>query len=257
MPRFAANLSTMFTERPFMERFDAAAAAGFEAVEFLFPYAHSTVELRGALDRNGLELALFNTPPGDWEAGERGTASLAGREAEFRDSIARALDYAALLRPGRLHVMAGRAMGARARAVYIANLAHAAGMAGDQGLCIEPINSRDMPGYHLNTSTDALAVLDAVGAANLGLQFDLYHAQIAEGDLTRRLEHLMPSIAHIQIAGVPDRHEPDAGEVDFPYLFGVLDRLGYLGFVGCEYRPAGRTEDGLEWFRRAASAVAN
>ena len=250
MPRFAANLSMMFTERPFMARFDAAAAAGFDSVEFLFPYAHPAAEIRGALDRNGLELALFNAPPGDWEAGERGLASLKGREAEFRDSIARALDFAAVLQPRRIHVMAGIAEGLEARAVYLANLAHTAEAAGAQGLCIEPINSRDMPGYHLNNSTDAVAVLDAVGAANLGLQFDLYHAQITEGDLTRRLEALMPRIAHIQIAGVPDRHEPDTGEVNYPHLFGVLDRLGYGGFVGCEYRPAGRTEDGLGWFAR-------
>jgi hydroxypyruvate isomerase len=146
--------------------------------------------------------------------------------------------------------MAGIAEGAAARAVYIAILAHAAEAAGAQGLCIEPINSRDMPGYHLNNSTDAVAVLDAVGAANLGLQFDLYHAQITEGDLTRRLERLMPRIVHIQIAGVPERHEPDTGEVNYPHLFAVLDRLGYGGFVGCEYRPAGRTEDGLGWFGR-------
>jgi hydroxypyruvate isomerase len=257
MPRFAANLSMMFTERPFMERFDAAAAAGFEAVEFLFPYSHSAVEIRGALDRNGLEMALYNAPPGDWDAGERGLASLTGREAEFRDSISRALDYAALLRPGRIHIMAGLAEmaglveDAAARATYIANLVDAAERAGDQRLCIEPINNRDMPGYHLKTSSDALTVLDTVGAWNLGLQFDLYHAQIMEGDLTRRLERLMPRIAHIQIAGVPDRHEPDVGEVNYPHLFGVLDRLGYGGFVGCEYRPAGRTEDGLEWFRVA------
>jgi hydroxypyruvate isomerase len=251
MPRFAANLSMMFTERPFMERFDAAAAAGFEAVEFLFPYGHPAVEIRGALDRNGLEMALFNAPPGNWEAGERGLASLAGREAEFRDGIAEALEYGKILRPGRIHIMAGMAEGAAARAAYIANLAHAAAIAGDQRLCIEPINNRDMPGYHLNNSTDALTVLDAVGAANLGLQFDIYHAQIMEGDLSRRLERLMPRIAHIQIAGVPDRHEPDAGEVNFPHLFGVLDRLEYKGFVGCEYRPARRTEDGLEWLRRA------
>ncbi|MEE9194628.1 MAG: TIM barrel protein, partial [Alphaproteobacteria bacterium] len=212
--------------------------------------AYPAAEIRGALDRNGLALALYNAPPGDWEAGERGLAALAGREAEFRDSIARALDFAAVLRPGRIHVMAGIAEGLEARAVYIANLAHAAEAAGDQQLCIEPINNRDMPGYHLNNSTDAVAVLDAVGAANLGLQFDLYHAQITEGDLTRRLEALMPRIAHIQIAGVPDRHEPDTGEVNYPHLFGVLDRLGYGGFVGCEYRPAGRTEDGLGWFAR-------
>ena len=249
MSRFAANLSMMFTEHPFMARFDAAAAAGFEAVEFLFPYAHSAVEIRGALDRNGLELALFNAHPGDWGAGERGLASLAGREAEFDDSVTQALDYAMLLRPGRIHIMAGLAQGAAARPTYIANLAHAAERAGDQRLCIEPINNRDMPGYHLNNSTDALAVLDAVGAANLGLQFDLYHAQIMEGDLTRRLESLISRIAHIQIASVPDRHEPNAGEVNFPHLFAVLDRLGYDGFVGCEYRPAARTEDGLAWLR--------
>ena len=250
MPRFAANLSTMFTERPFMARFDAAAAAGFEAVEFLFPYAHPAAEIRGALERNGLALALFNTPPGDWQAGERGLAALAGREAEFRDSIALALDYAAVLQPHRLHVMAGLAQGA-ARAVYLANLAYAAKVAAGQGLCIEPINSRDMPGYHLNNSTDAVAVLDAVAAVNLGLQFDLYHAQIMEGDLTQRLNRLMPRIVHIQVAGVPDRHEPDTGEVNYPHLFAELDRLEYEGYVGCEYRPAGRTEDGLGWFGMA------
>ncbi|MHA1529327.1 MAG: 2-oxo-tetronate isomerase [Alphaproteobacteria bacterium] len=248
MPSFAANLSMLFTERPFMARFEAAAAAGFEAVEFLFPYAHPAAGIRGALDRNGLVLALFNTPPGDWQAGERGLAALAGREAAFRDSVALALDYAAVLQPHRLHVMAGLAEGVGARAVYLANLAHAAEMAGAQGLCIEPINSRDIPGYHLNNSADAVAVLDVVGAANLGLQFDLYHAQIMEGDLTRRLEALMPRIVHIQVAGVPERHEPDTGEVDFGHLFGVLDGLGYEGYVGCEYRPAGRTEDGLGWF---------
>jgi hydroxypyruvate isomerase len=251
MPRFAANLSMMFTERPFLERFDAAAAAGFEAVEFLFPYAFSAAEIRAALDSNGLALALFNAPPGDWEGGERGLAALEGRAAEFRETIVRALDYASVLAPGRLHVMAGLARGPEARARYVENLAWAAEAAADLRLCIEPLNSRDMPGYHLNNSTDGVAVLDAVGAGNLGLQFDLYHAQIMEGDLTRRLERLMPRIAHVQIAGVPDRHEPDTGEVDFPHLFAVLDQLGYDGFVGCEYRPAGRTEDGLDWFRWA------
>ncbi len=255
MPRFAANLSMMFTERPFLERFDAAAAAGFEAVEFLFPYDHKPAEIRGALDRNGLKLALFNLPPGNWEAGERGLASLKGREAEFRASVDRALDYAAVLDPERLHVMAGLAQGAEARATYIANLAHAAESAEGRRLCIEPINSRDMPGYHLSTSADALTVLDAVGAGNLGLQFDFYHAQIMEGDLTRRLERLMPRIAHVQIAGVPERHEPDTGELNYPHLFAALDRLGYDGFVGCEYRPAGRTEDGLGWFRRATGVA--
>ncbi|HUF88105.1 MAG TPA: 2-oxo-tetronate isomerase, partial [Thermohalobaculum sp.] len=240
MPRFAANLTTMFTERPLLERFDAAAAAGFRAVEVLRPYDWPAARLRAALDRAGLELALLNTPPGDWAAGERGLAALPGREAAFRASLARALDYAALLRPARVHVMAGIASGEAARAAYRANLAWAAETAGAQGLTIEPINSRDMPGYHLATSDDAVAVLDAVGAANLGLQLDLYHAQIMEGDLTRRIERLMPRIAHMQIAGVPERHEPDAGEVNYPHLFALIDRLGYAGFVGCEYRPRGR-----------------
>jgi len=254
MPRFAANLSMMFTERPFLERFDAAAAAGFEAVEFLFPYDHPVAEIRDALDRNRLTLALFNAPPGDWEAGERGLTAVPGREAEFRDLFRLAIDYAAALKPARLHVMAGLAQGPAARAAYVANLAHAAAAAPGLRVCIEPINSRDMPGYHLSRSDDALTVLDAVGAGNLGLQFDLYHAQIMEGDLTRRIERLLPRIAHIQIAGVPDRHEPDRGEVNFPHLFRTLDALGYRGFVGCEYRPAGRTEDGLGWFRAAMAA---
>ena len=254
MPRFAANLTMMFTERPFLERFGAAAAAGFRAVEFLFPYDWPAAEVRAALDAARLELALFNAPPGDWEAGERGLAALPGREADFRAAFARALDHAAVLRPARLHVMAGLAAGPAAREVYIANLAWAAEAAGGQGLTIEPINSRDMPGYHLATSEDAVSVLDAVGAGNLGLQLDLYHAQIMEGDLTRRIERLMPRIAHVQIAGVPDRHEPDEGEVSYPHLFRLLDRLGYAGFVGCEYRPRGRTEDGLEWLRRGAHA---
>lgn len=254
MPRFAANLTMMFTERPFLERFEAAAAAGFRAVEFLFPYDWPAAEVRAALDAAGLELALFNAPPGDWEAGERGLAALPGREAEFREAFARALDYAAVLRPARLHVMAGLATGPEARETYLANLAWAAGAAGAQRLAIEPINSRDMPGYHLATSEDAVAVLDAVGAGNLGLQLDLYHAQIMEGDLTRRIERLLPRIAHVQIASVPERHEPDEGEVNYPHLFALLDRLGYAGFVGCEYRPKGRTEDGLGWLARVAGA---
>lgn len=250
MPRFAANLTMMFTERPFLERFEAAAAAGFRAVEFLFPYDWPAAEVRSALDAAGLELALFNAPPGDWEAGERGLAALPGREADFRAAFARALDYASVLRPARLHVMAGLAAGPAAREAYIASLARAAEAAGGQRLTIEPINSRDMPGYHLATSDDAVGVLEAVWAGNLGLQLDLYHAQIMEGDLTRRIERLMPRIVHVQIAGVPERYEPDEGEVNYPHLFALLDRLGYDGFVGCEYRPRGRTEEGLGWLAR-------
>lgn len=250
MPRFAANLSMLFTERPFLERFEAAARAGFGAVEFLFPYEWPAAEIRAALDRNTLELALFNAPPGDWVAGERGLAALPGREEAFRESLQRALDHARVLRPARLHVMAGLAEGAAARRTYVRNLAWAAAAAGERRLTIEPINSRDVPGYHLSTSADAEAVLAEVGAANVGLQLDLYHAQIMEGDLARRIERLLPLVSHIQIAGVPDRHEPDEGEVNYAYLFSLLDSLGYAGFVGCEYRPRGATEDGLGWLRR-------
>lgn len=255
MPRFAANLSMMFTERPFMERFEAAAAAGFDAVEFLFPYEWSAADVRAALDRSGLELALFNAPPGDWAAGERGLAAVPGREQAFRHAFEQALDYVRVLRPACLHVMAGLAEGRAARATYLRNLAWAAA-AGAQRLTIEPINSRDMPGYHLATSADAESVLRDLAAKNLGLQLDLYHAQIMEGDLTRRIERLLPLISHIQIAGVPDRHEPDEGEVNHAHLFAVLDALGYEGFVGCEYRPRGRTEDGLGWFRRLVARSA-
>ena len=218
MPRFAANLSMMFAEYPFLERFDRAAAAGFDAVEFLFPYDFEAGDIRAALDRNGLTMALYNTYPGDSEGGERGLAALPGRGDEFRDGVDRALEYAAVLKPSRIHIMAGIADGPEARRSYIENLAWAAEAAGGQTLCIEPINSRDIPGYHLATSADAIGVLDTVGAHNLGLQFDLYHAQIMEGDLTRRIERLMPRIVHMQIAGVPDRHEPDTGEVKIEFV---------------------------------------
>lgn len=250
MLRFAANLSTLFTERPFPERFEAAAKAGFRAVEFLFPYEWPPGDVRAALDRHGLDLALFNAPPGDWAAGERGLAALPGRELAFREAFEQALHYARVLRPARLHVMAGLVRGAAARRSYVRNLAWAAAAAGGQSLTIEPINSRDMPGYHLATSTDAESILREVGAENLGLQLDLYHAQIMEGDLTRRIEQLWPLVSHIQIAGVPDRHEPDEGELNYAHIFSLLDGLGYAGFIGCEYRPRGRTEDGLGWLRR-------
>lgn len=251
MPRFAANLSMMFADRPFLDRFAAAAASGFEGVEFLFPYEHEAADVRAALDAAGLKQALFNCPPGDWNDGERGMSAIPGREAEFRESFVTALRYADALGPDRLHVMAGNIRGPEARRTYIENLRWAAGQAGDRTLVIEPINTRDMPDYFLNRSDDAVSVIEEVGAPNLKLQFDLYHAQIMEGDLTKRLEKLMPVIGHVQIAGVPDRHEPDEGELNFPHLFEALDRLGYDGWVGCEYRPAGRTEDGLGWFRRA------
>lgn len=256
MPRFAANLSMMFAERSFLDRFEAAASAGFLAVEYLFPYPHSAEEIRARLDAHALTQALFNTAPGDWEAGERGSAALPGQQARFADDARRALDYAAVLRPRNIHVMAGLAQGPEARAAYIANLKSICALAPQQGFVIEPINSRDMPGYHLSTTEDARAVIDEVGAPNLGLQLDLYHCQIMEGDLTRRIEALAPLIRHVQVAGVPDRHEPDSGELNFADLMWTLDSVGYEGWIGCEYRPAGRTEDGLGWFapyRRGAA----
>lgn len=248
MPRFAANLTTMFTERDLMLRFGDAARTGFRAVEYLFPYAHDLAALRDAVLKNGLTQVLFNAPAGDWEAGDRGLAALPGREVDFEASITRAFDAVSVIAPRCLHIMAG--IGGD-RATYIANLKHACAAA-PEGLTIviEPINTRDFPSYHLNTATDALTVLDAVGADNLKIEHDLYHAQIMEGDLANRLRTLLPHIGHIQIAGVPDRHEPDEGEVHYPYLFDLLDELGYEGFVGCEYRPRRRTEDGLGWFEK-------
>ncbi len=256
MPRFAANLSMMFNEVPFLDRFAAAAGAGFTAVEFLFPNEHPAAEIRTRLEASGLELALFNAPPGDWAAGERGTASLPGRQDEFRDGIGRALEYAGTLGGRLVHVMAGipptGTAHATAAALYASNLAWAAERATAQGvrLCIEPINARDMPGYHLGTMAQGAAVVAALGAARVGLQFDIYHCQVTEGDLTRRLELHMPHIAHIQIADVPGRNEPGTGEIAWDRVLPVLDRLGYAGWVGCEYRPAGETLAGLDWLAR-------
>ncbi|MEM7683688.1 MAG: 2-oxo-tetronate isomerase [Pseudomonadota bacterium] len=249
MPKFAANLSMMFNEHDFLDRFAAASKCGFRGVEFLFPYDFDASEIRAALDAHGLQQALFNAPPGDWQAGERGMSAIPGREQEFRDTFQQALEYAAIIEPGAIHVMAGNAAGKSAQATFVDNLTWAAEEAGDQLLVIEPINSRDMPSYFLSRSDQAMAIINTVGAPNLKLQFDLYHAQIMEGDLTRRMERLAPEIGHIQIAGVPERHEPDDGELNFTFLFEQMDALGYSGWVGCEYRPRGRTEDGLGWIQ--------
>lgn len=249
MPKFAANLSMMFNEHDFLDRFAAASKCGFRGVEFLFPYDFDASEIRAALDTHGLQQALFNAPPGDWQAGERGMSAIPGREQEFRDTFQQALEYAAIIEPGAIHVMAGNAAGKSAQATFVDNLTWAAEEAGDQLLVIEPINSRDMPSYFLSRSDQAMAIINTVGAPNLKLQFDLYHAQIMEGDLTRRMERLAPEIGHIQIAGVPERHEPDDGELNFTFLFEQMDALGYSGWVGCEYRPRGRTEDGLGWIQ--------
>lgn len=255
MPRFAANLTMMYNEHAVLDRFAAAAQDGFKAVEFLFPYDFLATELKARLDTHGLTQVLFNAPPGDWAAGERGIASLPGREDEFRRSIDSALDYVRVLGNRTLHVMAGLiAPGQsreRHREVYLKNLAYAAKTLQAEGitLIIEPINTRDMPGFFLNRQDDAQAICAEVGATNLKVQFDCYHCQIVEGDLALKLQRDMAGIGHIQIAGVPERHEPDIGELNYPYLFELIDTLGYDGWIGCEYRPRAGTSAGLGWLK--------
>ncbi|HUI99518.1 MAG TPA: 2-oxo-tetronate isomerase [Usitatibacter sp.] len=256
MPRFAANLTMMYGEYPFLDRFAAAARDGFRGVEFLFPYAHEAREIRSRLEANGLAQALFNAPPGDWEKGERGLASIPGREEEFRRSIDTALEYARVLGNRCLHVMAGLlAPGedrTRHREVYVANLAWAARLAREDGITvvIEPINTRDIPGFFLNRQDEAHAVCREAGEPNLKVQMDLYHCQIVEGDLATKIREHIAGIGHMQIAGVPERHEPDVGEVSYPYLFRLIDELGYAGWIGCEYRPKAGTSAGLDWMKR-------
>ncbi|MGA7776671.1 MAG: 2-oxo-tetronate isomerase [Paraburkholderia sp.] len=255
MPRFAANLTMMYNEHGFLERFAAAARDGFKAVEYLFPYDFPATEIKARLDGYGLTQALFNAPPGDWAAGERGMASLPGREDEFRRAIDTALEYTRVLGNRKLHVMAGL-IGAdqsreRHRELYLQNLAYAARNAQAEGvlIVIEPINTRDMPGYFLNRQDDAQAICAEVGAPNLKVQFDCYHCQIMEGDLAMKLKRDMAGIGHIQVAGVPERHEPDHGELNYPYLFELIDTLGYDGWIGCEYWPRAGTSEGLGWLR--------
>ena len=258
MPKFAANLSMMYTEHAFLDRFKAAADDGFDAVEFLFPYEHVAAEIASRLAYHGLKQVLFNAPPGDFAAGERGIACLAERRDEFRRGfLDKALPYALALKCPRLHVMAGLmpagAERAELRAVYLGNLAWAAHEAATAGIdvLIEPINKRDIPGYLLNRQDDAHETLDEIGAANLKVQMDLYHCQIVEGDVAMKLRKYLPGgrVAHLQIAGVPERHEPDLGELNHPYLFDLIDALGWQGHIGCEYRPRAGTSAGLGWLR--------
>ncbi len=254
MPRFAANLSMMFPEVPFLERFEKAAKAGFEAVEFLFPYEHAPKELARRLEDNGLVQALFNTPPGDWDKHDRGLAAVPGRENEFRSNIAIAMEYAEALKCPRLHVMAGipgpGVAYQTAWETYVTNLRAAAEALEPAGLdvVIEPINTRDIPGFFLNRQADGRKAIEQTGMANIGLQLDLYHCQIVEGDLAVHIDDFADITRHMQIAGVPERHEPDVGELNYPYLFERIDASGYDGWIGCEYRPQGVTEDGLGWF---------
>ena len=259
MPRFAANLTMMYQELAFADRFNAAANDGFKAIEFLFPYAYSANHIKALLTDNGLNQVLFNAPPGNWNEGERGIASLPGREDEFKQSIDAALEVARVLDNRLLHVMAGLIRPeedqARHRSVYLNNLSYAARLAASEGIAIviEPINSRDMPGYFLTRQDDAQAICAEVGVDNLLVQFDIYHCQIMEGDLATTLNRDMVrpkgGIGHIQIAGVPTRNEPDVGEVNYPYLFALIDSLHYAGWIGCEYRPRGLTSEGLGWIK--------
>ena len=249
-----ANLSFQFQDVPFLDRFAAAAAAGYRAVEFMFPYEHAPEVVADRLKTSNLENVLINMPPGDWAAGDRGIACIPGREEEFRKGVATAITYARALKTPRVHAMAGLVPAGSTRAAcrdtYIANLRYAAEQLAAVGiiLVIEPINTRDIPGFFLNTQAEAADFCAAVGP-NLRMQMDCYHIQVTEGDITTKLKKYAALCEHIQIAGVPERHEPDTGEVNYTYLFKVLDDIGYKGWIGCEYRPAGKTVDGLGWFK--------
>ena len=254
MPKFAANLSFLFADAPFSERFSRAAAAGFAGVEYLFPYDWAAGEVAAWLAAAEVEQVLFNLPPGDWAKGERGLACLPERRAEFVDGVELALDYAMALDCRQVHCMAGLRPSGLAESVlestYVANLRHAAGRFASIGanVLIEPINSRiDMPGYWLDDVAKGFRLLQAVDRSNVKLQYDIYHAQIIAGDLARTLEANIGRIGHIQIADNPGRHEPGSGEINYPFLFDLLDRLGYDGWVGCEYKPLATTEAGLGW----------
>jgi 2-dehydrotetronate isomerase len=259
MPRFNANLSWLFQERPFPDRFAAAANAGFKGIEILFPYDQPASEIRSTLQSNGQEMVLINAPPGNFAAGERGVAALPGRERDFRETFGQALDYAETLGCQRIHIMSGITEAldqTAAHRTFLANLEYALGKVENSGLSIliEPINTRDFPGYHLTTVEQADGILQELSHPALKIQFDWYHAQIMGGDLARRTEKYFSKIGHFQLAGVPDRGEPDQGEVNFPYLFHLVDSLQYDGWIGCEYRPKGETGEGLGWLSKTSYA---
>jgi hydroxypyruvate isomerase len=252
MLRFSANLGMLFAEVPFLERFARARAAGFHGVEFPFPYDHPREAIAEQLAAARVEVVLHNLPPGDWARGERGIACRPDRRGEFRDGVGRALEYARALGCTRLNCLAGSADGlsdAVAVDTLVENLRFAANELGKAGvrLLVEPINTRDMPGFFLNTSRQALSVMEMVASPNLWLQYDVYHMQVMQGDLARDIERCLPRVAHVQIADNPGRHEPGTGEINYPFVLGWLDRLGYTGWVGAEYHPATTTEAGLGW----------
>jgi len=266
MPQFAANLHYLFSELPFLDRFEAAAAAGFKAVEFQVPYDYPPVELSARLRANALKMVLFDAPMGEWDRGDRGLAAVPGREKEFRDGLATVVEYGSALGCDTVHLMAGVVGPAEdlqaAERTYVSNLRHAAAMLGDHGIAgvIEPINKKmgivqngpsyttqGMHGYFLNHTDQARRILDEVGSPNLQLHLDFYHMQMLEGHLAETVRENIGLLRHVQIAGVPGRHEPTVGEINYPFLFDLLDELGYRGWVGCEYRPKGETWAGLAW----------
>jgi hydroxypyruvate isomerase len=249
--QFSANLSLLFTEHEFLDRFGAAARAGFKGVEFHFPYDFDKSVLAEVVMTSGVEVVLFNLPAGHWAAGERGIACLPERKAEFQDGVGRAIEYAEALGCTRLNCLAGVPTTSRDQAseTLVDNLRFAAAATQRAGirLLLEPLNTRDTPGFLVSTTAQALQVLDAVGSRNLQLQYDIYHAQVMEGDLARTLAAQLPKIGHIQIADNPGRHEPGSGEIRFPFLFERLQQLGYSGWIGCEYVPSVATRDSLAW----------
>ena len=262
MPKFAANLTMLFTELPFLERFGAAAAAGFHAVEFLFPYEHDKHALAGLLSKHRLHLTLHNLPAGDWAKGERGIACHPDRVEEFRAGVDRAIAYATALKCPKVNCLAGVLPGGvtpdAARATLVDNLRYAAPRLAQAGLglLLEPVNSKDIPGFFVDRTQPALDIIAEVGAANLKLQFDVYHAQVMEGDLTRTIEREFARIGHIQVADNPGRNEPGTGEINYAFLFQRIDKLGYDGWIGCEYKPRTTTKAGLGWFADYQSAHA-
>ena len=253
MPKFAANLTMLFNEKPFLERFALAKIGGFKAVEFLFPYAFKASEIKSALDNNALKLVLHNLPAGDWDAGERGIACHPDRVAEFRSGVAKAIEYASILGVPQLNCLAGKTPEgvdpALVHDTFVGNLQFAAAELKKSGLklLIEPINTFDIPGFYLSKTAQGIAILDAVAADNAFLQYDIYHAQRMEGELANTIQKYFDRIAHIQLADNPGRNEPGTGEINYSYLFDFLARLGYTGYIGCEYKPLKTTETGLHW----------
>lgn len=259
MPKFAANLTMLFNEVPFLDRFEQASSAGFQAVEFLFPYAFTASEIKEKLDRFNLSLVLHNLPAGDWEAGERGIACLPDRVEEFRAGVIKAIEYAKILNVSQLNCLAGKIPAgvdsSLVNITFVENLRYAAAQLAQANLklLIEPINTFDIPGFFLSRTQQAISILEEVGASNAFVQYDIYHAQRMEGELANTIQKHLKQIAHIQLADNPGRHEPGTGEIHYQYLFKLLDQLGYQGWIGCEYKPATETNAGLGWIKQLAS----